>query len=132
MSPLLHEPLSNNLHPVWVICDIVIIIMSVGTLCKYITWFFVLLEHISLVVRPLWKTEIITWAQCSHNYHNVNVTDIHSRQLLKMLRRDTVVGGVAMTSKNVCHTHFFVTYTMCTLMTLKTTTFLHLAMHAAF
>ena len=25
----------------------------------------------------------------------------HSRQLLKMLRRDTVIGGVAMTSKNV-------------------------------
>ena len=27
--------------------------------------------------------------------------DWHSRQLLKMLRRDTVVGGVAITSKNV-------------------------------
>ena len=26
---------------------------------------------------------------------------LHSRQLLKMLRRDTVVEGVAMTSKNV-------------------------------
>ena len=26
---------------------------------------------------------------------------VHSRQLMKMLRRDTVIGGVAMTSKNV-------------------------------
>ena len=32
--------------------------------------------------------------------HN-NALHFHSRRLLKMLRRDTVVGGVAMTSKNV-------------------------------
>ena len=55
---------------------------------------------------------------------------LHSRQLLKMLRRDTVVGGVAITSKNALpHPPFIVTYTMYTLMTLKTTTLLQLAIH---
>ena len=57
---------------------------------------------------------------------------LHSRQLSKMLHRDTVVGGVAMTSRFAVPT-FIVTYTSYVHSNdIETITFLNLAIHAAF
>ena len=58
------------------------------------------------------------------------VFTVHSRQLLKMLRRDTVVGGVAIASTNVLpHPLLSLRILLCTL---KNPTLLHLAIDAAF
>ena len=66
------------------------------------------------------------WLDCV----GISLWDWHSRQLLKMLRRDTVVGAWPCDVQECFATPtFIVTYTMCTLMTLITTTFLHLAVH---